>query len=907
MANREKASLYDRAVDALSFSGELYKLRRELNLRIDQPESIAPAPRFHPLGVTRWFKKRRISIAEAYLMVIRDLDSRHSKERLRALKMMVDASFHAKTLDMPLNTARVQMALMKEAVKHRDDRRRQLELLADFSSSSYGQAQVIRRLADKLNVVELPESGKKLRELDAGWDLHVHDTASSGRKNPTQLLIDAFIKGMSRLTIAYSGASIEMMEEAVEAGRIVGIDVRIGIEFSLNAREGRFHFMALLPRVRRGDELRAFFKENKKNLKPLFEAFEENQENRVEAIHRLLAEFNRLVLPRLNEGFPDEDAYRIPKLRMRDFTEFVPRSSASRAHLGEFLWSSYKPVTFNRVLFLKAQRGKALRDLRRKRISEWDFGIVDDRYRRIREEYRAISPEALRRRWFDDPDAGDYESVLHDLGELRALLGRSGCELKLLSPLEHGLPAVARLLEESRGLIDYVEIYNVQDSAKRGTGETIGFCKLVNSLNARSASDGTRPYVPVCGSDATGRSPDIPGMGFILEGAVTGRYRRRYVKSHIALPDAVSRLVAGAGSPVDLDAAEPSRAQASPRADARRILCMGKISEAIVNRLGDGEDPGSTSVPLGRAVRYLNPALANLAYSAVGFFVANHFIGPWYACLWLGITGFRNTIADLIAFRGARLKQWTMRSVNFGNVARSLFWTGFSVPILGFIKARFDSVWPFAAEGFLFNAAKFFFISFSNGLYLAAHNKLRGFDEKVIRANIFRSVLAWPFATVFAPLGDLIGIPSIVQTKIWSDVVAGFIEGGSKYLKTVKLRKRDVEEIVPRLLEGKKDERCIAVLDLLYLFREEPRSRTTLRASAEALAEALADERLDRRLVDYVVTHHSGEVAVDLVGLVSETLPEFRDWLAAESRTRKPRADAAAPKPALTAPGTRPS
>ena len=865
--------LYDRAVNALSFSGELYKLRRELNLRIDQREAITAAPKSHPLGVTRWFKRRRISIAEAYLMVLRDLDSRHSKERLRALRMMIDASFHAKTLDMPLNTARVQMALIKEAVKHRDDRRLQLELLADFSASSYGRTQVVRSLADRLNIVELPEGGRKLKELDAGWDLHVHDTASSGRKNPTQLLIDAFIKGLSRLTIAYSGPSTEMMEEAIEAGRIVGVAVEVAIEFSVNVSGERFHFHALLPRFERGEELRAYLKKERKALAPLFEALEANQESRVEAIRGLLGEFNREVLPRLNEGFPDEEQYRLPKLKLRDFAAFVPLASASRYHLGEFLWSYYRPVMFNRVIYLKALRGKARSDLRHKRIAEWDYGIVDGRYRRLREEYRSMNPESLRRRWFAAPGAGEYASALDDLGELRRLLDKAGCALKLVSPLERGLAAAARLLESSRGLIDCVEVYNVQDSVKHDVSETLRLCELVNSLNARSEADGTPPYVPVCGSDATGRSPDIPGMGFIYEDRVAGRYRRRYVKRHIALPDAAARLVAGGGKAVDL----------SSKQAARRILCMGKVSEGIGNRLGDGEDPGSQVVPPGRAVRYLNHGLVNLVYAAVGFAVAYRFIGPAYACLWLGITGFRNTIADIIAYRGARLKQWTIGSVNFDNVAQSLFWTGFSVPILGFVKARFDALWPFAADGLAFNAAKFFFISFANGLYLAAHNKLRGFDRKVIRANIFRSVIAWPFAAAFAPLGNLAGIPSIVQTKIWSDVIAGFIEGGNKYLKVVRLRRRDVEEIVPRALEGKKEERCIAALDLLFLFREEPRSRNSLRASAAALSAAMRDESLDRRLVDYIVTRHSGEVAVDLASLVADTLPEFRDWLEAEA------------------------
>jgi len=237
MSKPKLSHYYSRLVNALSFSSELQKLRRDLNARIDAPSTIEPGPSSHPLGVSRSFKRRRISIAEAYLMVVRDLESQHAKARLRALRMMMDVSLHAKTLDLPLNTARVQMALIKGAIKNRNDKRKQLELLYDFSISAHGQNQVIRKLLNELNIIELPETGDRLKKLGAGWDGHVHDTSTSGRKNPTQLLLDAFIKGISELTIAYSSASsIAMMTEAVDAGKIVGIRVSIGLEFSAIAQ-----------------------------------------------------------------------------------------------------------------------------------------------------------------------------------------------------------------------------------------------------------------------------------------------------------------------------------------------------------------------------------------------------------------------------------------------------------------------------------------------------------------------------------------------------------------------------------------------------------------------------------------------------------------------------------------------
>jgi len=59
-------SRYLRLVSALSFSAELYKLRRDLNARIDTPSAIDPGPYSHPLGVSRWFKRRdRASFSEA--------------------------------------------------------------------------------------------------------------------------------------------------------------------------------------------------------------------------------------------------------------------------------------------------------------------------------------------------------------------------------------------------------------------------------------------------------------------------------------------------------------------------------------------------------------------------------------------------------------------------------------------------------------------------------------------------------------------------------------------------------------------------------------------------------------------------------------------------------------------------
>jgi len=886
---------YEKIVNALSFSEQLYKLRRELNTKIDIPDTIAPAPRSSSSVVTRWFKRRRISIAEAYLMVIRDLESRHSRARLRALRMMVDVSFHAKTLDMPLNTARVQMALIKEAVKNRNNRRKQLELLQDFSVSSYGQYQVIRKLCAELNIIELPETGKNLRDMDAGFDHHVHDTATSGRKNATQLLIDAFIKGISELTIAYASVSAkEMMEEAIEAGRLVGIKVNIGLELSMLVQNRRFHFMILLPEMKRAKDLEKFFDGNRVTLKKIFEGLDKNQENRIEAVKRLLKNFNEIHLKELNEGFPDDPLYRIPALRMKNLEAFIPLASINRMQLGEFLFSEYKPVLFNRVLLLKVQHEKARRERKKGIISDWDFRIVENKDALLRASYRELNPDLLRIKYFTNPALADYQTFFDEPEKIKGPLTSAGCRLKVLHPLEHGLDKAKALLDKHHGLIDEVEIYNMQDSINRNPDEIMQFARYVNSLNRIAAREGILGLVPVCGSDSTGRSPKIPGMGFILEDRIYGRNRQKYLKRHAALPVSVSRMICAKGDPVDLDDSVPCPV----------IVNMGKVSEGTANLIGDEAVSAGGDIPLSRALRYLNPAFLNLLYALTGFWVANHYIGVAYALLWLGITGFRNTIADLVASRGTRMSEWKIANINFDNVARSLFWTGFSVPILGFVKTEFDLLWPYAVDGAAFNAAKFFFISFSNGLYLATHNILRGFNRKVVRANFFRSVLAWPLVTAFAPLGNLAGIPSIVQAKIWSDLVAGIIEGGNKYLTVLRVRRRDIGEIIPRILKEDQHDTCTAMLDLLYLFREEPRTLSSLKSvfnpnylargmlkdEAEGPKDAYAllrsvidDEGLSGRILDFILSNHEHEVAADLANLVAVTLPEFREWLSAQS------------------------
>ena len=410
------ARFYNRIVNALSFGPEYQKLRRLLNARIDSPASIEEIPPSHPAGFVREIRKRRITIVESYLIIIRYLESEHHKERIHALKLLEEQTFHSKNITMPLNTARVQLALMKEAIKCRDNKRRQLELLHDFTVSSYGQPSVIRRYLDEMGIIELPETGQRIADMNMGWDLHVHDNSSYGRKTPSQLVIDAFIKGISEITVAFNQLNdLGNVEELLEAGEILGVRVNIGAEFSATTCDHRFHFMFLLPPLRTSAELSLFFERHGAALRFFIDSVNRNQESRIHSIHGLIENFNTLLLPALNEGYPAESVYSLPALALAQAEDIVPLENMNRLHLGELLYSLWKPVLSNGSCWPRASSITRTASWRRGGISQWDYTNIASRYQSLRQTYTELNPEELRGQYFAVPQLSDYPTVFSDM------------------------------------------------------------------------------------------------------------------------------------------------------------------------------------------------------------------------------------------------------------------------------------------------------------------------------------------------------------------------------------------------------------------------------------------------------------------------------------------------------------
>lgn len=911
---------YNDIVNFLSFATNLRKLRSRINQSIDLPEIISEFPNSHPRGFIKEFKKRRTTIVETYLRITKCLESANYNERVHALSLLAEHIIYSRSLKMPLNAARVQLALMKEVVKNRDNKRVQLELMRDFTVSSYGHPRTIRNFLKKLDIIEVPETGEELKDLKMGWDFHVHDNTSYGRKSPIQLIIDAFIKGISELTIAYNNLDREQaVKEVLEAGRILGIKVNIALEFSALTNGLRFHYMYILPNFSsKKGRFKKFLKQESDDFKEFLHELEENEKKREKNIEQLIEDFNNEYLPKINEGYHPDSIFYLQPLSINAEENGAGNKIYSRRQLGEFLYPKLKMVLENRALQITALKIQTKNSPEKFSIREVDN--IQKRFIDIRLQYRNLEPEKIRLEYFAGNESLIAETAVSSLKDIYNLARKAGGTIKFIQPLEHGLQAAIDKILENYEMLSFTEIYNMYGTIDTKESDFVLFTTFIKQLNEGNQTElvnflevnnltfnqqklehavkffRQNMLIPAIGSDAAGRSTLAPGMGFVLENRLPKYQRKHFERNHYSLPNEISELIYKLAKIPKT----PLKKKEKPK-----IICLGKLNAGKQNMLGD-EKIEKPINPL-RAWEYLNPAIKNSIFILIGFIPAYFTVGIEYAFLWFAITGSRNMFVDVISGNGFRPKEWHSNDINWTNFAHSLFWTGFSVPILGFVKARFDFVWTGPHEGFLFETVKFFFLNISNGIYLASHNYIRGFDKGTIRGNFFRSMIAWPFAAIFSPLGNALFLPSIVQTKFWSDFVAAIIEGSAKYKNIIRVKYQIMKKLMPDLVSEDEETEKLAMLDMIYFINESTRAKTALRKQlipdqstfhklknffirrknkVEMPNESYIElkKRMERpnrfdELINYIIEHYHREQSLFLIKMVSENYYKLQKWL----------------------------
>ncbi|MCD4718208.1 MAG: hypothetical protein K8R45_15885, partial [Desulfobacterales bacterium] len=184
-------------------------------------------PHLHPRGVKEMAESRGLRIAFAVVNLLESLKGGGVDERLAALTSLRDEVLHMAGGPLPKNTARVLLQIMKELVRAHGDQEKQLRLARDFRIAVQGNPRIIRNQLRRYHLLEMPEEWNQL-----SFDDHVHDANTKGRKSSSHLIMDAWIKGIRRLRVVYYNfLEPRFAVELLEAANIMGIDMRIGIEF----------------------------------------------------------------------------------------------------------------------------------------------------------------------------------------------------------------------------------------------------------------------------------------------------------------------------------------------------------------------------------------------------------------------------------------------------------------------------------------------------------------------------------------------------------------------------------------------------------------------------------------------------------------------------------------------------
>ncbi|MGD9016445.1 MAG: hypothetical protein PVH30_03605 [Desulfobacterales bacterium] len=842
-------------------------------------------PFFHPNGIKELAESRGLRIAYTVVHLLNSLEVGKVADRLSALRTLHDEVMSTAAGTLRINAARALIQIMKALVRAHGDTDRQLELARDFRRTAAGNPRTVRRQLRRLHLLEMPEEWNQV-----AFDDHVHDANTKGRKSPTHLIMDAWIKGIRRITVIYYNfVEARVIAELLEAAGIMGITAQVGIEFPARYRD-RYTRIIWTPRGF-GDvqDYLCFLAEPE--VSDLFQKGRAVSSFQQQYVSALLQKYNRDIRIRLSERFgldllPIEEA---------DFRIFVGTGQASLLHLSKFLHNHLLEAMTAEVDRLKKVYPTADEERRRAILERVEAMRGFDSHA-LKETY--LLPEKnpdIRNP--DDPLIGDDppEMLAFSPGKLLDHLGRlpaPGTATLNLSNLR--AEDVLEILYTTDGRISRLELFNLKDFANNRTDHLPAIERLMHALNSgntiqlkrvvqtiieqvetgdspdredrlRALTDilhdlpelasfyRSGPLSTMIGSDSTGRTPRVHGMGLALEETLPRSVQPRFqgnrgwtpmvfpvrmvVNRRITYAPrrgntpsarrwyAICRRIPGLrrlglSARVDwvvLD--DPARS-----AEKARLVALGGVLSD--HRLGldltsldnqNGKHPPS---------RFrLNSRITNGLKVGAGFvpaFLTFFLTKDWWllsycgAFIWFGITGLRNILQSVIGGGGLRrspLLKWD-DYVSWNRIADSLLWTGLSVPLLDFLvkSLLLDQALGINLE--TSPLAVYGGIGLANGIYIASHNIFRGLPKGAVIANLFRSILAIPVAVamssgiaiLLSSLG-IVGVGAILQkwaaviSKCASDVVAGFIEGTADRQVNIGMRFRDLRNRLTLIFE----------------------------------------------------------------------------------------------------------
>lgn len=559
----------DKKKSIFFFDKRDYELIRIVDKVLSRARDIAYARRqyygyFHPNGIKEMAESRSLRVAYAMVHLLTSLEIGGMDERLAALRLLRDEVLDTAEGSLPKNTARVLMQIMKELVRERDNFRRQLELAHDFRMTASGKPRVVRKQLRRYHLLEMPEEWNQL-----AFDDHVHDANTKGRKSSTHLVMDAWIKGIRRLrVIHYNYIEPRFAAELLEAAQIMGIDIRIGIEFFACYRN-RYINLIWVPRGFPDAQAFLCFLEEPAVV-DMMQKGREVSFHQQACVMQQLDTFNNIHLPKINEKFQIE----AQPISTRNFLDFVGIGQKSIFHLEKFIHQEIL-----KAFQLKAEKLREIYDTadiqERDRIEQWFIEINGLDIEEMIAGYLVPGDKTRTTDFLITGESCSIPDLLtaypHDLLKQLARL-QTGYRVTLkISNLE--VEDVLELVYDCNGMISRLELFNLKDWASKEVTHLPEISRLQEAINQQNPitlkkqildiiqkveqqvknepekqdqlqklytilHDITslqimykdKPLKTRIGSDSTGRSQRYYGMGLVVVDTLPKRTQRQILK-----------------------------------------------------------------------------------------------------------------------------------------------------------------------------------------------------------------------------------------------------------------------------------------------------------------------------------------------------------------------------------------
>ena len=329
---------------------------------------------------------------------------------------------------------------------------------------------MVRRLLREYHLLEMPEEWNQL-----AFDDHVHDANTKGRKSPTHLIMDAWIKGIRRLTVIhYHFVRQETAVELLEAAAIMGMSVEIGIE-CLALHEGKHIKMVWTPRgFSQPTDLGEFLK--KPDVRAFMRQGFDLSLRQQRYVLDLLTAFNE----RHRLTIAERHGFALPPLDPEEFLAFVGAGQASVLHLARFIHDSLLPYMDARAAETIQTASKADACALLTERDALDTEMLLDTY---------LSPEAnpdIRLPEEPEPDEMLPERLTIAPAELAARFTSLHFKNRItLVTAEMTFADVLLALFACKGAITNCDIFNLRvfETSGRDVGEALELLSILNAGN----------------------------------------------------------------------------------------------------------------------------------------------------------------------------------------------------------------------------------------------------------------------------------------------------------------------------------------------------------------------------------------------------------------------------------------